>query len=105
MCAPECAAPDDSSMTCEECTAGIQGAIDQLLATETIDAIVAAMADPDGPICGENPNKEDCTEGVDFIIRNGLPLLASVSDGSQFPTVCNAAVEGTCAARRFAKLF
>merc|ERR1719412_292730 len=107
--------------SCSDCTAvvevirarltsdeSVNAQIDLLVAglcPETIDAIVAAMADPDGAICGENPNKEDCAEGVDFIIRNGLPLLATVSDGSQFPMVCNAAVEGTCAARRFAKLF
>lgn len=92
-------------MTCEECTAGIQSAIDTLLATETVDAIVAAFADPEGPICNLNPEKEDCAAGVDFFIRNGLPLLASPSDGSEFPMVCNAAIEGTCPARRFAKLF
>merc|ERR1719402_303413 len=28
MCGPTCAAPEDTTMTCEDCTNGIQGAID-----------------------------------------------------------------------------
>merc|ERR1719184_594740 len=40
MCAPICAAPEDTVMTCDDCKMGIQGAIDQLLAVETLDAIV-----------------------------------------------------------------
>merc|ERR1712172_183051 len=31
MCAPSCAAPEDTVMTCDDCTMGIQMAIDQLL--------------------------------------------------------------------------
>merc|ERR1740123_2037283 len=37
MCAPSCAAPEDTVMTCDDCTMGIQMAIDQLLAAETLD--------------------------------------------------------------------
>merc|ERR1712226_1258642 len=34
---------------------------------------------------------EACTAAADFVIRNGLPLLASDADASEFPAVCNAA--------------
>merc|ERR1719184_763229 len=47
MCAPICAAPEDTVMTCDDCKMGIQGAIDQLLAVETLDAIVDAFANGD----------------------------------------------------------
>merc|ERR1712037_775780 len=40
MCAPICAAPEDTVMTCDDCKMGIQAAIDQMLATETLDTIV-----------------------------------------------------------------
>merc|ERR1712226_90924 len=99
MCGPTCAAPEDTSMDCEACTTGIQGAMDQLLAAETIEAIIAAITPP---LCADSA---DCAAAADFVIRNGLPLLASAADASEFPAVCNAAVEGTCPARRFAKLF
>ena len=73
--------------------------MNQLLAAETIEAIIAAITPP---LCADSA---DCAAAADFVIRNGLPLLASAADGSEFPAVCNAAVEGTCTARRFAKLF
>merc|ERR1711931_180692 len=47
MCAPLCAAPEDTVMTCDDCKMGIQGAIDQLLAEEPLDAIVDAFANGD----------------------------------------------------------
>merc|ERR1712088_222440 len=31
MCGPTCAAPEDVDMTCDDCVAGIQASIDQLL--------------------------------------------------------------------------
>ena len=99
MCGPTCGAPEDTVMTCEDCTTGVQGAIDQLLAAETIDAIIEAITPT---LCADSA---DCAGAADFVIRNGLPLIASAADPAAFPTVCNTAVEGTCAARRFAKLF
>merc|ERR1712226_841729 len=91
--------------TCEDCTTGIQGAIDQLLAEETINTIAGLFSDPEGEFCSGAEDVEFCSSAADFVIRNGLPLLGSAADASQFPPVCNAAVEGTCPARRFAKLF
>ena len=105
MCGPTCAAPEDTTMTCDDCTAGIQGAIDQLLAEETINTIAGLFSDPEGEFCSGAEDVEFCSSAADFVIRNGLPLLGSAADASQFPPVCNAAVEGTCPARRFAKLF
>merc|ERR1712212_1019078 len=52
MCAPICAAPEDTVMTCDDCKMGIQGAIDQLLAVETLDAIVDGIS---AELCKENP--------------------------------------------------
>ena len=105
MCGPSCAAPEDTAMTCEDCTAGVQAGIDQLLAAETIETIAGIFSDPEGEFCSGAEDVDQCVSAADFVIRNGLPLLASAADGSQFPAVCNAAMEGTCAARRFAKLF
>merc|ERR1712226_1751072 len=62
-------------------------------------------AAPEGEFCSGAEDVEFCSSAADFVIRNGLPLLGSAADASQFPPVCNAAVEGTCPARRFAKLF
>ena len=101
MCGPFCAAPEDTSMDCDGCTAGVQAGIDQLITAEVLDFIIGEMTDP---ICS-SVEAENCPEGVDYVLRNGLPILAAAADSSEFPMICNAAVEGTCAARRFAKLF
>jgi len=96
MCADFCAAPEDTSMTCDECKMGIQAGIDQLLAPETMDVIVENIAPQ---ICANNPTDE-CPIAVDAIIRNGLPLLAGAGADADFAQACNAAVEGTCPARK-----
>merc|ERR1711910_192971 len=57
MCAPICAAPEDTVMTCDQCKMGIQAAVDQLLAPETIDAIVDLFAN--GEFCA-NSGDENC---------------------------------------------
>merc|ERR1712020_744810 len=38
MCGPICAAPQDTTMTCDDCKMGIQAAIDQLLEPDVLDA-------------------------------------------------------------------
>ena len=81
-------------MDCEACTAGIQAAIHHLVADETIETIITSMTPT---LCGEN---SDCHKATVALLRDGLPILASAADPSQFPMVCDAAVEGTCAARR-----
>ena len=94
MCADICAAPEDTTMTCDDCKMGIQArkpdwvtvmiykkiqaAIDQLLSEAAMDAIVEAIAPI---ICQDNPTDE-CPAAVDVIIRQGLPaLVAAGSDG------------------------
>merc|ERR1719225_707456 len=84
-----------------DCTAGVQAGIDQLISAEVLDFIIGEMTDP---ICS-GMDDERCPEGVDYVLRNGLPILAAAADASEFPAICNAAVENTCAAKRFAKLF
>merc|ERR1712223_1794819 len=96
MCAEICAAPEDTTMTCDDCKMGIQAAIDQLLEPDTLDAIVENLA-PE--ICKDNPT-EECPAAVDAIIRQGLPLLAAAGDATAFGEACNAAVAGTCPARK-----
>jgi hypothetical protein len=87
-------------MTCDACTGGIQATIDQLLAPPTIDAIVNGLSGE--AFCGQ-VDDDRCPDAVDFVIRNGLPLLAAESDpsGSGFVTACNTAVPGTCPAKIF----
>merc|ERR1711934_200310 len=97
MCAPICAAPEDTVMTCDQCKMGIQAAVDQLLAPETIDAIVDLFAN--GEFCA-NSGDENCPAIVDFVIRNGLPMLAAAGDDASYAEACNAAVEGTCSAKK-----
>ena len=95
MCADICAAPEDTTMTCDDCKMGIQArktrpshchnlqkkiqaAIDQLLSEAAMDAIVEAIAPI---ICQDNPT-EECPAAVDVIIRQGIPaLVAAGSDG------------------------
>merc|ERR1719266_36676 len=96
MCADICAAPEDTTMTCDDCKMGIQAAIDQLLEPDSLDAIVENLA-PE--ICKDNPT-EECPAAVDVIIRQGLPLLAAAGDATAFGEACNAAVAGTCPARK-----
>merc|ERR1711936_261341 len=96
MCADICAAPEDVAMTCDNCKMGIQAAIDQLLSEEAMDVIVENIAPQ---ICENNPT-ETCPVFVDGIIRNGLPLLAGAGADADFAQACNAAVEGTCPARK-----
>merc|ERR1712212_1226371 len=94
MCADICAAPEDTTMTCDDCKMGIQAAIDQLLSEAAMDAIVEAIAPI---ICKDNPT-EECPAAVDAVITQGLPLLAAASDASGFGQACEAAVPGTCPA-------
>merc|ERR1712116_69736 len=97
MCGPICAAPQDTTMTCDDCKMGIQAAIDQLLEPDVLDAIVGEITPA---ICEGNPT-EQCPAAVDGVIRQGLPMLAAAGDDSNFGQACNAAVEGTCPARKF----
>merc|ERR1719187_409568 len=91
MCKARCTEPiEDTTMDCDFCTADIQAAINELL------------SDPEGLVCSDfwDFAKDVCAETMEWIIRDGLPLLASAADGSEFPEICNAAVEGTCPAGR-----
>merc|ERR1712038_2129163 len=96
MCADICAAPEDTTMTCDDCKMGIQAAIDQLLSEAAMDAIVEAIAPI---ICQDNPTDE-CPAAVDVIIRQGLPALVAAGSDGDFGQACNGAVEGTCPARK-----
>merc|ERR1719458_2130575 len=96
MCADICAAPEDVAMTCDDCKMGIQAAIDQLVSSEFMDGIVEAVS---AEICKDNPT-EECPMFVDGILRQGLPLLAGAGADADFAQACNAAVEGTCPARK-----
>merc|ERR1711973_836461 len=95
MCAPICEAPEDTVMTCDDCKMGIQAAIDQMLATETLDAIVEFLS---GDFCA-SMGDDRCPAIVDAVIRQGLPMLAAAGADADFSQACNAAVEGTCPAR------
>merc|ERR1711944_238822 len=95
MCADMCAAPEDTVMTCDNCKMGIQRAIDQLLDEGTLDTIVDILAN--GDFCASMAD-DRCPAIVDVVIRQGLPMLASAD--ADFSEVCNAAVAGTCPARR-----
>merc|ERR1712212_367402 len=90
MCADICAAPEDTVMTCDDCKMGIQAAIDQMLATETLDAIVEFLS---GDFCA-SMGDDRCPEFVDVVIRQGLPMLyaAYASDDAAVAEICNAAV-------------
>merc|ERR1711887_62264 len=95
MCADICAAPEDTVMTCDDCKMGIQAAIDQMLATETLDAIVEFLS---GDFCA-SMGDDRCPAIVDAVIRQGLPMLAAAGADADFSQACNAAVEGTCPAK------
>merc|ERR1719220_2533044 len=97
MCAPICAAPEDTVMTCDDCKMGVQAAIDQLLSPESIDAIVDFLAN--GEFCANNGD-ERCPAAVDVVIRQGLPMLIAALSESGFDQTCNTAVEGTCPAKK-----
>merc|ERR1712010_139304 len=92
MCAPICAAPEDTVMTCDDCKMGVQAGIDQMLAPETLDTIVEFLS---GDFCATT-GEDRCPEFVDVIIRQGLPMIYAASDDAAVTETCNAAVEGTC---------
>merc|ERR1719433_1719204 len=96
MCADFCANPEDVAMTCDNCKMGIQAAIDQMLSPEAMDVIVEGIS---AEICKDNPTPE-CPLAVDGVLRNGLPLLAAAGADADFAQACNAAVEGTCPAKK-----
>merc|ERR1712027_124006 len=87
MCADICAAPEDTTMTCDDCKMGIQAGIDQMF--EAMDQIVEVVS---AEICKENPT-EECPMFVEGVLREGLPLLAAAADDASFAQACNAAVE------------
>merc|ERR1712055_219737 len=96
MCGPICEAPEDTVMTCDDCKMGIQAAIDQMLSPEAMDVIVDGIS---AELCKDNPT-EECPAAVDFVLRGGLPMLAAAGADGDFSQACNAAVEGTCPARK-----
>ena len=104
MCAGYCAAPAENVMDCEQCTNGIQATADQLVLPETIEAIIGALTAEDGWCASVADQVEDCAEKVRVVIGDGLPMLVLGFNPADGPTICNTAVEGTCAARR-ARLF
>merc|ERR1712004_267661 len=69
---------------------------DPNVAESTLDAIVDTLAH--GEFCANVG--EGCPEVVDFVIRQGLPLLASADVGGDatFQEACNGSVPGTCPA-------
>ena len=101
MCGPYCAAPQDTVMTCDDCQGGIKASADQLALPETLEAIVTAMMTAD--FCATSGHV-GCVEDLQYVIMNGLPMLVLDFNPADGPTICNAAVEGTCPARRV-KLF
>ena len=58
-------------------------AIDQLLAAETLDAIVGFLA---GDFC-TSMGDDRCPEFVDVVIRQGLPMLAAAGADGDFSQV------------------
>ena len=90
-------------MTCDDCKMGIQAkkqnlefvsnrltsqkisqaAIDQMLATETLDAIVEFLS---GDFCA-SMGDDRCPAIVDAVIRQGLPMLAAAGADADFSQV------------------
>ena len=98
MCYPICYEPTEGDMDCETCTNGITAAVDQLLEPQNLDGVVDYFQGEGLCATIEDPK---CPEGVDFVIRNGLPLLRESGNPAETnPMLCNMAVEGTCPARR-----
>jgi len=99
MCATEdiCGAPGAKlAMTCEECTNGIQGAIDQLLSEEFVTGIVEWLSGEE--FCGMDEDPEMCANVIAELIPAALPALAAgfTVEGAQ--DICNQAVPDTCMA-------
>merc|ERR1711951_46924 len=84
MCGPICAAPEDTVMTCDVCTMGIQSAIDELLAVETLDQIVFLITN--SGFCA-SMGDERCPAIVDVVIRQGLPMLVEAGTDGDFSQV------------------
>jgi len=97
MCGSEenCGEPP---MTCEECTQGINGAIDQLLLPSTIEGIVMALSGD--AFCGQDNDPQTCEAVIEFLIPVALPALAETGgrDPARMAEICNAAVPDTCPA-------
>ena len=101
QCGPYCEAPEDTVMTCDDCKMGLQARkdnqcyfrlksrnqfqadIDQLLATETLDAIVEFLS---GDFCA-SLGDDRCPEALDVVIRQGLPMLAAAGADGDFSEV------------------
>ena len=81
-------------MTCDECTNGIQGAIDQLLSEEFVTGIVEWLSGEE--FCGMDEDPEMCANVIAELIPAALPALAAgfTVEGAQ--DICNQAVPDTC---------
>ena len=84
-------------MSCEECQAGIQTGLTQILDPAIIAFLIEVLQ---GEAFCATYEDERCAEGVAYLLTNGLPLLAAAVDPADLPAVCNQAIEGTCPARR-----
>merc|ERR1712088_459158 len=93
MCGPTCANPSDDPTTCEECCAGLQASLDQLVDPRTIDAIVERFVASD--FCSTIPD-ERCPEFLEAVLREGIPILVAGNDPSGYPGFCDFALPGTC---------
>merc|ERR1712127_736587 len=86
MCKALCDAPEDSAMTCDACLDGVRSTIDQLIDTPTIEGIITALQG-ESFCAAPGQDDESCPESVDYVIRNGLPMLALGINPADLPTV------------------
>ena len=84
------------AMTCEECTQGIQGAIDQLLSEEFVTGIVDWLSGEE--FCGMDEDPEMCASVIAQLIPAALTALAAGFTEEGAMDICNMAVPDTCMA-------
>merc|ERR1712121_7004 len=94
MCGSICTEKSPREVSCEECTSGIQGSIDQLISEPFISGIVDALSG-DG-FCGMEDDPDLCAQVIPVLIPLALPALAAEYDPARGEEACNTALPGTC---------
>ena len=83
-------------ITCDECFAGLQAGVDQLLGEEALAAIIENLSGD--ALCGVSEDPERCVSVIEALIPLALPALAANPDPEAGAMICNNAIPDTCPA-------
>jgi len=97
MCAPLCVVGAEvRDIDCDECFAGLQAGVDQLLGEAAMTAIIENLSGD--AFCGMEEEPEKCANAMPTLIALALPALTANPDPEAGAMICNNAIPDTCPA-------